>query len=380
MEDYILIVDDIETNRILLKNILSKTMPNLIFYEASTGVEALQLIREEKMSVVILDIMMPDMDGIEVLQELEASEVTSRIPIIMYTSVDEINTVEKALDLGALDYFTKPLTKEQIKITLPLKIKNALKFHKQNKKLLEFQHHIEDELKLAEKLQRAIVEESGNYDLCQMWGRYIPCESIGGDIFSCQEHDGKVWFIIADVTGHGIAAAMVSTMLKTLFYSSIQLRETPDQVLQTLNSLIVQTISSYSTMLISAFVGCIDEGSLSYSNAGHHYPIKYSAETNTVEELMMNGLLLGIFEHDDYQTATVPFHSGDTITLFTDGLFSMSPHTKNELRQVQLFLSENAISFYHDIPDLLTKLEQHFYNRTETGFEDDVAIMTIKRK
>jgi diguanylate cyclase (GGDEF)-like protein len=134
MKYNILIADDIEINRKLIKAIL-KNIDGVIVQEVDNGKQALEFMSVNDIDLLILDLMMPKMDGFQVLRELKTME--NEIPIIVYSAIDEIDSLKLALDLGAYDFFSKPLTKEQISIVVPLKVKNALNVYNQRKQLIK---------------------------------------------------------------------------------------------------------------------------------------------------------------------------------------------------------------------------------------------------
>lgn len=138
----VLIVDDVSVNRKLIKAILNTKFDNINLFEAEDGVEALSHIVENEIDIIILDLIMPTKDGFDVLKELKCAENTKEIPVIVNSALDDIDSIRKALELGAYDYFTKPLTEEQRSIVLPLKIKNAIKAYEQRKIINETQEQL----------------------------------------------------------------------------------------------------------------------------------------------------------------------------------------------------------------------------------------------
>src|SRR5690554_2679131 len=115
MKYNILIADDVEINRKLIGAIL-KGNKDLILHEVEDGKRALQFIDENDIDLLILDLMMPFLDGFTVLNELKSSEKNKDIPVIVYSAVNEIDSIQRALELGAYDYFHKPLTREQMSV------------------------------------------------------------------------------------------------------------------------------------------------------------------------------------------------------------------------------------------------------------------------
>ena len=126
MRGNIMIVDDSAIDRRIIGQILRNRLGNVNIIEEQNGFGVVERMLQEKVHTVILDIMMPEKDGYEVLEEIKATPETASIPIIICTGNNDISGIERALVLGALDYFTKPLSEEVMKISLPLKVKNAV--------------------------------------------------------------------------------------------------------------------------------------------------------------------------------------------------------------------------------------------------------------
>lgn len=126
----ILLVDDVLLNRKVVKVALSG-LPDVTFLEAADGVNALQVIHNETVNLIILDLIMPgEVAGFEVLQEMKASGLYKHIPIIVYSAVSDTASIKQALELGAYDYLIKPLKPQELQTILPEKVKDALHFPK----------------------------------------------------------------------------------------------------------------------------------------------------------------------------------------------------------------------------------------------------------
>ncbi|HHU63520.1 MAG TPA: diguanylate cyclase [Clostridiales bacterium] len=145
MEHNVLVVDDVPINRKIIIAILKK-IPGIIFHEAINGHQALDYVLNNDIDLIILDLMMPVMDGFEVLKELKARENVSEIPVIVCSALDGLDTIEKALKMGAYDYFTKPLTSDQMKVIIPLKVRNALRLNQQRKLLNQANERLYQEM------------------------------------------------------------------------------------------------------------------------------------------------------------------------------------------------------------------------------------------
>ncbi|MCT4621040.1 MAG: SpoIIE family protein phosphatase [Marinisporobacter sp.] len=381
MEKNILIVDDTQMNRKLLKEVIEKSIENVKVLEAEDGFAALEILDENEINVVILDIMMPQKDGIEVLQDIKKKDRFKDIPVIMWSAINTIDSVEKALKLGALDYFTKPLSPNDMKVALPLKIMNAIDYYEQKLKLIEYNEHIKSEMELAQNLQKSLIVEEADFENVSIYGKYIPTEEIGGDFFSAKDVNGNTWFIIADVSGHGVASAMLSTMISVVYDMSIQTYNKPNIVLRQINKLLYKTFEGYRNSLASAVVGLIKENQVYISSAGHPPVIIYKKDEDEIDQISIDGFLLGVMEDANFDVIQYDLKKGDVLFLYTDGLFD------NGLG-IEFFKAENVTAYCHlnktdinyDIKRYVDHMVDFFKNKGTKGFIDDVAVLSILKK
>lgn len=380
MSRKILVVDDMTANRKIIKAVLAKAIENIEIVEAEDGYKAIEIIKQGGISVVILDIMMPGIDGLDVLAAIKDDKRTCNIPVIMCSALYEAGSLEKALKLGALDYFTKPLTEEQMKISLPLKIKNALEHFDNKNELLMFYEHIKDEMHLAEQIQKALITEHAYFPQGEVWGKYIPCEEVGGDMFCIKQVGEKLWFMIADISGHGISAAMISNMINIIFMTTVESCQMPDQLAKKINSTLFEVFGGSKFVLTSAFVGFMDKNSMFYVNSGHPYPVMYNSGENKVESLSANGFLLGVLEDCSFQNIERKIGEGDAILLYTDGLFDKGMNSEFAAwDSVYEYCKNNIEEFGKDKEQLLGSLIDFFSNKGGKSFIDDVAVLIVEK-
>ena len=144
----ILVVDDENSNIIILKNILSS---EYTVYASTSGADAIEAARELLPDIILLDVLMPNMDGYEVLSALKSFEKTANIPVIIITSLSDEEDEKKGFDLGAVDYITKPFTPTIVKI----RIENQMKIIKQLREILRAEIERQSAKELAMALERA---------------------------------------------------------------------------------------------------------------------------------------------------------------------------------------------------------------------------------
>ena len=215
-ENRILVVDDNPVNRKLLASIVQKAGYGVV--TAKGGKEALELVGESSFDLILLDIIMPEMDGFTVCESLQQDPQTRNVPIIMVSSLDVSETKIQCFDLGAVDYITKPFHKGEVlaRIRSQLGIKNlTASLLKSNKQLQDRQNVIDQDLMAAAAIQRALLPELIPFtDRLQTEYIFRPCAGIGGDIFNVFAlDDHSVGIYIVDVCGHGVPAAMIATLV-----------------------------------------------------------------------------------------------------------------------------------------------------------------------
>jgi len=313
----ILIVDDIAVNRAVMRVAL-ETITDVEFVDAVNGVEALQVVGQQEISLVILDLMMPLKDGFEVLKEMKSTPSLCDIPVIVYSGNEDVESVSEALEIGAYDYFTKPLKPREMKVILPMKAKNALKSYDQQKAIHALNLKMQMDLLMANIFQQSLLSEKQQMSNAVMYGKYIPIADIGGDFYECIQIEDTVWFIMADVSEDGVSAAMLSSMLKMEFQHCIKFLNSPDKVLKFINHTFCKM--THNSCSLTAFVGMIRDNVFWYSNAGQPYPLVFNAKQQKMQVLRESSLALGMVEDEKYSLNKMNITTGDIIVTYTQGL------------------------------------------------------------
>ncbi len=333
----ILVVDDNPVNRELLASIVRNAGYDVV--TAIGGKEALELVRRHPFDLILLDIVMPEMDGFAVCKSLQEDLQTRDVPIIMVSSLDLSETKIHCFDLGAIDYITKPFHRGEIlaRIRSQLGIKHlTASLQKSNKKLQERQNVIEQDLMAAAAIQRALLPELIPFtDRLQVEYVFTPCERIGGDIFNVFAlDDHSVGIYIVDVCGHGVPAAMIATLVSQAMSQSgnvicslftedkCSTIQSPLQVLERLDRLFpIERFDRYFT--ISYMVLDLRDGSYSYSSAGHP-PILLQRKNGEVVFLEAGGPIIGLGElAPRRETDSGQLTPGDRLFFYTDGIIEL---------------------------------------------------------
>ncbi len=376
----ILVVDDTLFNRKLMLEVLETKIDNARYLQAEDGLEALEIVNTNEIDLIILDLMMPNKNGYEVLKELKHNPLYKDIPIIVNSSVTDMDSIKQTLEIGAVDYFIKPLTPEQMEVIVPLKVNNTLEFYEQNKKLKLLSRHTNNEMKMAGVFQKALMEmyQDKVYSCLDLYVYFKPCEHLSGDFFEIVEVADERWFIIADIKGHGAAAAMMSFMVRKMFNNIIRQEKQPKDVMEMINKKYHELKIDTELVFFSAFIGKINKNELTYSNAGHPHPALLSLNINKSRRLDCNGHFIGFIDDARYSQETVVLEDEDCILLHTDGLYQGKQTPSINLNRALANMIYNY-SKNQSVKDLACTVYGE-YIMPDEELQDDITIVALKYK
>ena len=338
----ILVVDDNEMNRDMLSRRLARR--GLTVEVAEDGSRALEMIETGDFDLILLDIMMPGIDGYEVLERVRREQGAMDLPIIMATARSESEDVVRALKIGANDYVTKPfdfpvvMARVRTQITLKHSRDELARAHRRMKKDLEAAARIQQTLLPPEEPEVAGAR-------CA-W-RYVPCDELAGDTLGVVGMErGRTGLYVLDVSGHGVPAALLSFTLSRMISgntadtSPLRIRgpegeeaASPDEVMLELSRLFPHDPETrkYFTMVY----GLYDAGRrvFSYCSAGHtplvHVPVV--GEPGLFETTGPPvALIPPILGAPSYSTKEIPLQPGDRLYLLSDGLPEAEDASGNE--------------------------------------------------
>jgi len=260
----VLVVDDIEVNRALLARRLTKDGHKVVM--ARDGGEALNLARNQSFDLILLDIMMPVMNGYQVLEILKADETLRHIPVIMITALDDIESTARCIELGADDYLTKPFNNVLLKARITAGLQRKLAHDLQQR----YQERIEEHNALLE--QNALRQAEENHlvahlmvqmmhspglrdDQVQYW--ISPSELVSGDLVAAARNaHGKLFIMLADSTGHGLPAALNLLPINWIFYRMVEKGFPVPAIVEEMNRAIKR--QSPPDRFVAAIVASID--------------------------------------------------------------------------------------------------------------------------
>lgn len=374
--DEILIVDDTPANLKLLSQMLSGQ--GFKVRVASNGRQALTSIKVALPDLVLLDIKMPEMSGFEVCKLLQEDPITSDIPVIFISALDNLTDKLMGFKVGGVDYISKPFQLDEViaRVRTHLALKRTQKMLKNNnERMLR-------ELNLAGHLQNNFIPQK--FPVIPGWqisAELQPARETSGDfydIFPLQE--GKLGILIADVVDKGVAAALLMVLVWSFLREQCSIfPNQPDRVFHEVNQRMLTILND--SEFVTAFLGILDTetGQLTYANAGHNPPLWAQTGAEKIVELTRTGLPLGISEDLGWESAEIEVKPDDVLFLFTDGLTEACNKT-GEFSGLQR-LKTCLLPFSRNDSERIIELMKEEL----TGFlqgeilQDDLALMVIKR-
>ncbi len=369
----VLVVDD--EQRIL--EILQLYLRNQDFevYTASCGQEALDILEEHEVDVIVSDLMMPNIDGTQLCRIVKSEEKYNNPYFIMLTAKTNIDSKIEGLKIGADDYITKPFNVKEViaRVSAGARIKKLQKtILEKNRELERYKSKMEKEIAMASRFQKSLIPRKGKIteNICIDY-LYIPAIQIGGDIFDIrQQPNGNIAFFVADVTGHGIVAALIAAILKLSFVQASTMFATPYEIAQKVNKDLLETTTD--EQFVSIFIGVIDlkNMELRYIRAGH--PEQFLKTDGKIVDLWGDGFLIGITDNLLITEQKVPFRPDNILYLYTDGI------TEAQNEEGELFGAERLKKLLTQKDDLTAVLRE--IKTFTTKFDDDITLIKIRLK
>jgi len=379
----ILVVDDDAMSRRVLGQLLSAAGYNCRV--CKDGAEALDTIHEKPPSVLLLDFDMPGPNGAEVLRRLRSDQdpAVAQIPAIMLTAHGSEQSEVSCLQAGADDFVTKPVNSSVLRarIETQLRLRSMRRqLERQNDELEKWRRDLERDLAAARLTQQSLIPQKPL--LLPGWQIatcYRPVIQVGGDIYGwLRMRDGRVLFWIADGTGHGAAAALLTTLAKLLFHHGSMDHDSPASLMEAVDNDFRSTFGARSFMTAMCVALDPATGQAQVVGAGHP-PLLVVRHDGTTESIPSATPPLGLIKRAAFNETPVGLEPGDAFLLYTDGLFWWS---KDERHRVTPEQFEKVLD--HSAPSA-DALLQHIVAQTAPKNSaktapDDVAAIAVRRE
>lgn len=378
----ILVVDDDPVSRKILARLLASA--GYECSECEDGTEALALVRAKQPSLLLLDFEMPGLNGTEVLESLrsDSDPAIAQIPAIMLTGHGSEESEVRCLQAGADDFVTKPVNAAVLRarIETQLRLRSMRRqLEQQNDELEEWRRNLERDLRAAQLTQQSLIPQKpptiAGWEVAT-W--YRPVIQVGGDIYGwLHMKDGRILFWIADGTGHGAAAALLTTLAKLLFHHGSVEHDGPATVMEAVNNDFRSIFGSRSFMTAMCVAVDPATGRATVVGAGHP-PVLIAHHSGGTESIASVAPPLGLIEHPEFTETIVDLDSGDAFLLYTDGLFGASKGKRLRLTPERL---ERMLDHSAPSAEALLRgiLDQAVPENSNDSLPDDVAALAVRR-
>jgi phosphoserine phosphatase RsbU/P len=235
------------------------------------------------------------------------------------------------------------------------------------------------EMEIARGIQAGLLpEKSFSVAGLTAASRYVPATSVAGDFYDFLPKDGGLGVLIADVSGHGVPAALSASMVKVAIRAQRDWADKPAQVLTGLNSILCGSLQGQFVTAGYLYLdpGC---GALAYAGAGHPPLLAWRAREKKVECMEENGLMLGIFPEGAYKSMTADLEPGDRFVLYTDGI-TEAPSLSGEefgMDRFKSFLAEHAGRSAQELCDALVKHVTAWSGNSAREQHDDLTLIVV---
>jgi serine phosphatase RsbU (regulator of sigma subunit) len=382
---HVLVVDDVEANRDLLARRLQRM--GHVVEQAEHGQQALDMLANGSWDLVLLDVMMPVLDGVGTLTAIKASDAMRHIPVIMISANTELETVVKCIELGADDYLSKPFDP----VLLRARVGSSL----EKKRLRDAEQararRMQKDLEVGARIQRDFLPESlphvPGYELA---ARFEPAREVGGDFYDAfRMSDGGVALVLGDVCDKGVGAALFMALFRSLIraVSGAHMGERSAHELEarvlhavTVTNDYIANTHGRTNMFATLFVGALDPstGIVAYVNGGHEPPRILAAGGGVRMLLPPTGPAVGMLPEIPFATGHFTLAAGETLVVLTDGVTeSRSPGGELLGDDATDALLSAHISGADDVLDrVLAAVHAHAAGEPAA---DDVTMLAVRR-
>jgi sigma-B regulation protein RsbU (phosphoserine phosphatase) len=376
----VLVVDDIAENRDLLRRGLERVGHAVI--EAADGAEALDVLAAQPVDLVLLDIMMPGVTGYEVLERVKDHAEWSRIPIVVVSALDEIESVVRCIGLGATDYLHKPINRVLLRARVDACLEQKRlrdQEQRQYQALEESEQRLRSELAEAAAYVRSLLPAPLRGAIRTDW-EFIPSTALGGDAFGYHELDAdQLALYMLDVCGHGVGAALLAVSIVDALRPAAlgwDMAFEPSRVLATLNERFA--MEEHNNMYFTAWYGVYRRSTreLVFANGGHPPAVLVVPGNGPIQRLTTEGIVVGAWPEARFETGRCHVEPGSQLYLFSDGAYEVTraEGIRFDHETLVKLLRADAAGATSDSGLALSQQITRAYDVT---FEDDFSVLRV---
>ena len=392
----ILVVDDKEANVRLLEGLLR--VAGYTSVESTTDPTAVcELYRQNRYSLILLDLQMPGMDGFQVMECLKEIEGDDYLPVLVITA--QPGHKLRALEAGAKDFVSKPFDLAELRA----RVHNILEvrlLHLVSRryskvleetvreleasrevirlKTLEEQRKSEQELALAQETQESLLPRClPQFENYHVHAYNNPTRYVGGDFYDfLQLSDGQWMGVLADVSGKGMSAALLSSMVLGALRMEFRSGTEPQEVLNRINRLLCEKSLPFQFVTLFLFL-LGPKGCGNFISAGHNPTYLFHAATGEIEQLPSDHYFLGMFDSASYQSSKLHLDKGDILVVSSDGLTDAQNQQEEmfgEERLLQLIRQKGPLGSHALEQKVLQAVEEFTQGALQT---DDITFVIV---
>jgi len=379
----ILLVDDQPIIAAAVHKMLTH-QPSWTFHYCQDPTLALTKALEVKPTVILQDLVMPGIDGLDLVKIYRDNAALHETPLIVLSSKEEAETKAKAFALGANDYL--------VKLPDPVEMIARIRHHSDGYKALQernaaftalaaSERHLQEENRRAADYVRSLLPPPLTEGAATTEWRFVPSESLGGDAFGYHWlDDSRLAIYLLDVCGHGVGPALLGVSAMNVIHSNAVPQcdmGDPAAVLEGLNELF--PMERHNDMFFTLWYGVlnVDSGKLSWSGGAH--PPAYLVEPDgSVIALASQGLMVGAALGIPYESAEIVIKPGSRLFLYSDGIYEL---LKPNGHVATLEEFEQSLQKHKGNNDCLDQLLKHARAVQESEkFVDDVSLLQVLYK
>lgn len=379
----ILVVDDTEANRDLLVRRIEREGHTTA--QAANGRIALELLRREPFDLVLLDIMMPEMDGFELLEIIKADAALKHLPVILISALDDEENIVRGIRMGADDHLPKPFNRHILKA----RVEASLARKRLHDREQLHARALEREMDIARSIQAgflpASLPQAAGWELAT-W--FEPARQVGGDFYDAFTlPGGRFAVVVADVCDKGVGAALYMAIFRSLTRAlaeqalpdAADLRAPLCALVQHVNDYVARThagANMFATLCLIVFDPA--SGAATWVNGGHEPPLVCGPD-GVRADLQPTGPAVGMLPGMPFHAAGTTIRPGETVLLFTDGIpdardAAGAPLTVAALRQLAARPSVSADAMLARVQDAVRR------HAGATPAFDDITAVAVHRQ
>lgn len=368
----ILVIDDSVNDVQVIRRFLERK--GYVVESATSGEEGIANAKRIPPDVFVVDYRMPVMDGFEVTRRIKSDPQLQTIPVVLLTGADSARVVVDGLAAGADDYVTKGSDTE----VLLARLRALLRVKRYQDQLRNLNQQITRDLQIARRVQEALVP-SGSFrgPRIEIRSAYMPSETLSGDFYDYFLQGNMTYLFVADVSGHGLPAAILVSLLKSYIHTEADSNTRLSDLMARLNDFLFSV--SLPTQFATAQLFRLDgHGNLAYSNAAHPGFLLFRHESGKTVFLEDPSPLLGAMPMMAYDDRALKVEPGDTLFIYTDGLTDRRTASGEfySIDRVASLLESNGDRELNAAYDAIVNDVRSFTSTEE--FKDDIAFVVTR--